>query len=86
MDDQEVLISLHVDPDSGEWIDDLFDLKIGDIDEFTLTRDERDMFVALHKEAMERDECVFSFNQDSPKFRMTLSGDDEEIMHDVDLE
>ncbi len=63
---------------------DFYDLCFMDY-EISLSRDERNMFVAHHKEAMERDECVFSFNQDAPKFRMTLSGD-EDLENDVDLE
>lgn len=56
------------------------------IDEFEipLTREERDMFVALHEEAMDSELNVFSFNQDAPKFRMSLSGD-EDLSTDVDL-
>ncbi len=77
LDDNELAIRPSAD-------DDWYDLCFMD-HEIPLTRDERDMFVALHKEAMERDECVFSYNQDSPKFRMTLSAGDE-LETDVELE
>ncbi len=81
MDDATVTI--YPDPDSAP--EPIFALEVGDFDTILLSREERDMFVALHSEAMDRDDVVFSFNQDAPKFRMTLSGD-EGLDTDVELE
>ncbi len=62
-----------------------FVLEIDGLDEIALTREERDMFVALHMEAMDNGDNVFSFNQDAPKHRMKLSGDDD-FETDVEIE
>lgn len=66
--------------------DDTHLLFIGSYQPIELTREERDMFVLLHGEAMDREENVFSFDQDRPKFKMKLSGDEDEMDADVGLE
>lgn len=80
------IIPNHIDPDNSE--NDTYQLYIlcETSDHITFTREQRDMFVALHKEAMDNGENVFSFDQDRPKFKMKLSGDEDEMDADVGLE